>query len=406
MRERGLEAMIVVGPAQHNPPMVYMTGGAHLTSAFLVKPAGHEATLYHHAMEREEAAGTGVKTVDLGNNPVRRLQDLHGLDELRAQAQLFADMLAQTHVRAGRVAVYGQQDSGRALAIFGALRELRPELELVGELEADSMLLQARATKDPGELERIRKMGEITTSVVGYVADFLSSQRASGGVLIDREGQPVRVGAVKRLINLKLAEHGVENPHGVIFAQGRSAGIPHSSGNADDELRLGETIVFDIYPREPGGGYYYDFTRTWCLGHAPDPVLELFEDVRAVYEQMMTELALETNGRVYQRRACELFEARGHPTIGSQPETLDGYVHGLGHGLGLQIHERPSLSVRAAERDVLLPGVVVTIEPGLYYPDRGMGVRLEDTVAAHADGTFEVLAPYPLDLVLPVKNAQ
>ena len=91
-------------------------------------------------------------------------------------------------------------------------------------------------------------------------------------MLIGRDGEPVTIGQVKGLINLWLAERGAENPEGTIFAIGRDAAVPHSSGNPSDILRLGQTIVFDIYPCEAGGGYFYDFTRTWCLGYAPDDV--------------------------------------------------------------------------------------------------------------------------------------
>jgi Xaa-Pro aminopeptidase len=76
------------------------------------------------------------------------------------------------------------------------------------------------------------------------------------------------IGDVKRKINLWLAERDAVPSEGFIFAQGRDAGIPHSQGNPDDMLRLGQTIIFDIYPQERGGGYFYDFTRTWSLGYA------------------------------------------------------------------------------------------------------------------------------------------
>jgi Xaa-Pro aminopeptidase len=167
---------------------------------------------------------------------------------------------------------------------------------------------------------------------------------------------------------------------------------------------LGQTIVFDIFPCEAGGGYYYDFTRTWCLGYAPDPAQALYEDVLSVYRQIMSELKAGELCRTYQLRTCELFEAQGHPTIKSNPETEDGYVHSLGHGVGLNLHERPWFSYRANNEDRLEPGSVVTIEPGLYYPERCLGVRLEDTVWVRPDGQMEILADFPLDLVLPVKK--
>ncbi|MPN50877.1 Aminopeptidase YpdF [bioreactor metagenome] len=79
-------------------------------------------------------------------------------------------------------------------------------------------------------------------------------------------------------------------------------------------------------------------------------------------------------------------------------------MHSLGHGVGLNIHEKPfSSTFNPSPNDILAPGAVFTLEPGLYYPEKGMGVRIEDTLVAKADGSFEILADFPKDLILPVK---
>ena len=96
--------------------------------------------------------------------------------------------------------------------------------------------------------------------------------------MVKPNGDPLTIRDVKQRINLWLSERGAENPEDTIFAIGRDAGVPHSSGNPMTSLRLGQTIVFDIYPCEAGGGYFYDFTRTWCLGYAPDEVHCIIRD--------------------------------------------------------------------------------------------------------------------------------
>jgi Xaa-Pro aminopeptidase len=224
-------------------------------------------------------------------------------------------------------------------------------------------------------------------------------------VLVKSDGLPLTIGEVKDKINLWLAERGAENPEGTIFALGHDAGVPHSTGDRDEALRLGETIIFDIFPCEAGGGYFYDFTRTWCLGYAPDEVAAVHQDVSDVYQQVMAELELGSQFKRYQKLTCDLFESRGHPTILKTPGTQEGYVHGLGHGVGLQVHERPFSRVTGDDGNRLDADTVFTIEPGLYYPERGMGVRLEDTVWMRPDGVAEVLSEYSHDLVLPVKSA-
>jgi Xaa-Pro aminopeptidase len=265
-----------------------------------------------------------------------------------------------------------------------------------------TLLLEAMLTKDEPEAARIRQMGQITTSVVGQVQEFLASQKAKGDVLVNAEGQPVTIGDVKRRINLWLAERGAENPEGTIFAQGYDSAIPHSTGTDGDALRLGQTIVFDIFPCEAGGGYFYDFTRTWSLGYATDEALALYEDVLEAYQLTMRTLKVNAPFKDYQRQVCEFFEARGHPSVKSTPTTQEGYVHSVGHGLGLHVHECPFSGLTATDRDILAPGAVFTVEPGLYYPSRQLGVRLEDSVWMRPDGTPEILADYPLDLVIPL----
>jgi Xaa-Pro aminopeptidase len=383
--------------------MVYLTGGGHMTSADLIVPSGGEPVLFCNPMERDEAAATGLKTKSLAAYDWKALLKEAGDDINLAIALRYQQMFTDLGVTSGKVAVYGKGEVGQNFAVFSALQGLMPEIEIVGESARESTMLEAMATKEDVEIDRIREMGKLTTEVVGNVADFLTSHKVVDETLVKKDGQPLTIGEVKRKINLWLAERGAENPHGTIFAIGRDAGVPHSTGNADDPLVLGKTIVFDIFPCEAGGGYHYDFTRTWCLGYAPDEALALYEDVLEVYQSLMDELVVEAPFKDYQARTCELFEFQGHPTLKNDPKIEEGYVHSVGHGLGLHVHESPWSGTGATEKDLLSPGVVATIEPGLYYPSKGMGCRLEDTIAVTHERKIEVLAPFSLDLVLPMK---
>ena len=403
MQENDLDGLLVVGPGQHNPAMVYLTGGAHLTGADLIFKRDGKGLLFHGPMERDEAAKSGLETRSYSNYPLAGLLKEANGDRMLAALLRYKHMFEDAGLTQGRVALFGVAEMANVFPMITGLQELLPGLVFTGDLEG-KVIKKAMSTKEPAEVERIRRMGQVTTGVVGQVADYLSSQRAKDGVLVKADGEPVTIGEVKGLINRWLAERGAENPEGTIFAIGRDAGVPHSSGNAGDLLRLGQTIVFDIFPCEEGGGYFYDFTRSWCLGYAPDEALKLYEQVKEVFQTLMGELKMGDDFSVYQRRTCELFEAQGHKSVLNTPETEEGYVHSVGHGLGLHVHERPFSRMVGAQEDLLNPGTVMTIEPGLYYPERGMGVRLEDTVWVRPDGVMEVLAPYPLDFVLPVKG--
>ena len=404
MQENDLDAILITGPAQHNPAMVYLTGGGHLTNADLIKKQGEDAVLFYNPMERDEAAKSGLKTKNLAEYKFNDLLDQVGGDYLKAIVRRYQVMLTELGITSGRVALYGRSEIGTNYAIFSVLQQEMPGLNLVGEIN-NSVLMQARMTKDDTEINRIRRMGQITTQVVGQVADFITSQKVKNGILLKANGEPLTIRDVKSRINLWLSERGAENPEDTIFAIGRDAGVPHSSGSAGDLIRLGQTIVFDIYPCEAGGGYYYDFTRTWCLGYAPDEVMALYENVYSVYNNVTSTLKVGTTFKQYQQLTCELFESQGHPTIRKNPQLQTGYVHSLGHGIGLNIHERPWSGINADDKDCLVPGAVFTIEPGLYYPEKGMGVRLENSLWVRPDGQMEVLADYPMDLVLPIKGS-
>lgn len=401
MKDAELDALLVRGPAQHNPPMTYFTGLQHLSSAYLIKKIDQEPVLYCQNMEREEAAATGLKTFSTSDYSYSELIKEAGGDDNRATALMLARIFEEHQVR-GRIGVYGKLASEVIWGSYKALEEVYPEVDILAESPLTSVLAEARKTKDEDEVDRIRAMGMTTAAVVADVAGFLTSHAASDGVLVDREGQPVTIGQLKKKIDLWLAMRGAENPKGVIFAPGRDAGIPHSAGQDDQPIPIGQPIVFDIFPCEAGGGYFYDFTRTWCLGYATDQVQQLYDDVLDVYHKVYATLETDRPCREYQIKTCELFEAKGHPTVFSDESITRGYVHSLAHGLGLEVHEAPWFHHNETNQSMLRAGSVITVEPGLYYPEQGMGVRIEDTVWMRPDGTPETLVEFPKDLVLKV----
>jgi Xaa-Pro aminopeptidase len=326
-------------------------------------------------------------------------------DSSLALAMRFQKVLEGFDLIRGRVGIYGHVDFSSAFGMMMKLQSLVPDVEFVGEAEMDSIFLKAMETKDESEVERIRKMGKITTEIVRRVQNLLTnSDVRNDEVLLKEDGSPLTVGDVKSKIELWLAELGAENPEGTIFAIGHDAGVPHSTGNPTDFMRLGQTIVFDIFPCERGGGYFYDFTRTWSLGYAMPEAQELYDQVYEIYNKLADNFDLNVPFKDYQRMTCEYFESKGHASLLNSKAPLNGYVHSLGHGVGLNIHERPSSHLTVGDDHRLASGVIITSEPGLYYPEKGMGVRIEDTIWVRPDGKMEILAEYPYDFVLPMKN--
>jgi Xaa-Pro aminopeptidase len=406
MAERGYAALLAMGGTAHNPPMYYLANGAKVTErTVLVKKQGQEPVLFVSSMERVEAQRSGLRVVDQATARLHEQIKVAGGNQLQGTARWIGTMLREAGVESGTVAAYGAQDLGAGYELMTALSELHPQLNFVGEFD-DTVLEAAMVTKGPEEIRRIRAVGKKTMRVVAGTEEFLTSHRARSGYLVKKDGTRLTIGDVKRRIRQMLTDENLADPDdGTIFAIGHDAGVPHSRGNERDPLKLGQTIVYDIFPAEPGGGYYFDFTRTWCLGYAPPEVEQAYEDVLATFKAVMKALRPGELARSYQALTCQLLEARGHPTIGSDPTTTSGYVHGLAHGVGLNIHEPPHFSDMPGNEARLEPGMVITVEPGVYYPERGYGVRIEDCVWLNpANLKFETLATYRKDLVIPVKG--
>ncbi len=168
---------------------------------------------------------------------------------------------------------------------------------------------------------------------------------------------------------------------GTICAPGRQGADPHQTGFG--EIHAHEPIVLDIFPRSKRNGYHGDLTRTLVKGKASECVHQAFEAVQNAQKNAMDALRPGVSGKDIHQQVVDLFKARGFETVTGGGVTPRGFFHSTGHGLGLEVHEAPSLSPR--NKDPLQPGHVVTIEPGLYYPEWG-GIRLEDVAVLTNNG--------------------
>ena len=404
MAERNLDAIVVEGPdgfASANPDFAYFVNGEHLTGVVL-KKRGEPAMVVYGVMERQQAERTGLVMISRDRWNIREIREQFP-DNFSAQVEYRRRMFVDLGI-GGRVGIYGTVRAGQYFAVTMALAQQIPGLEIVAEFEND-LVSAARLTKDPEEIERMRRVGRKTCEVVQAAVDFIRAGHADGAIVVDAGGAPITIGRVREMIGREAAARELEMPEGTIFAQGSDAGLPHARGEDAEPLRLGQSIVFDIYPREAGGGYYHDMTRTFAIGYAPPELQRVYDDVRGAFERVVSELEAGAPTRVYQEMACAYFEERGYATIGSVYPLEEGYIHGLGHGLGLEIHEDLRMATIGDRGDILVPGAVFTVEPGLYYPSKGYGVRLEDTYYCTPDGQFESLSPFPKQLVISFDGA-
>lgn len=402
MRERDLDAIIVAGGEEFNAARYYLSNGAQITHGAIFKRRGQAALLVCSGMEVEEALKSGleVKTdVELGFYD--RYEETEG-DGLRATALHWFDVLAHIGLRGGRVGLYGAWQINKTIALYERLRADLPAYEFVAEAK-NTLIEAAMLTKDADEIARIRSVAERTNAVMALAWDKIASLTPQAAQLVDESGQPVTIGAIKDLVRRELMARGLEDTN-MIFAQGRDAGYPHSRGEADEPLRLGQTIVFDLFPRELGGGYHHDMTRTWCIGYAPADVQRDYDTVMEAFDIALENYGLNKPTHLMQAAVQDHFEANGHSTSRSDRESMNGYTHSLGHGVGIEIHERPSIS-HLRQDDVFQVGNVLTIEPGVYYPERGYGIRVEDLLIIDESGQLVSLTPFRKDLVIPLERA-
>ncbi len=400
MAERNLDALLVLGDSTGNPVMNYLTSGAHLERALLVKRRGAPLTLIHGGMERDTAAATGLRLVDRDAtyDAMRYLREHEG-NQLAAQVAYLADVIRNEALH-GQLGVYGVYDAGAAMTMLNLLQDRLTDTELVGEF-GDSLFSLARETKDDAEIAQMAEAGRLTGLVVGDVQEFIRSHAVRGDLVVKTDGEPLTIGDVKAFLRTRILRYGMSENGDTIFAQGREAGVPHNRGTESVALRLGQAIVFDIFPRIESS-YFHDMTRTWSLGYATDELLAAYVQVKEIFDRAMGAVKVGLPCRDLQAMTLDYFEAKGHPTARTNPGGHDGYVHSLGHGVGLDIHEGPRLSIATGNTTLLSPGHVVSIEPGLYYPDRGYGVRVEDTVALQENGSVLNLTHFPYDLIVPM----
>jgi Xaa-Pro aminopeptidase len=182
---------------------------------------------------------------------------------------------------------------------------------------------------------------------------------------------PLTSEKLRSIINTAVLQSGGVASH-TIVAGGRQACDPHEEGHG--LLRAHEPIVIDVFPRSQRTGYFGDISRTVIKGRAPEPLRKLYHTVERAQELAFEQLRAKTSGQAVHQAVQEFFKQEGYSTRRNHGP-LRGFFHGTGHGIGLDLHEAPRLSALSTDR--LAAGHVVTIEPGLYYPELG-AVRLED----------------------------
>ncbi len=396
MRERGLAGLVIFANDRFSPALYYVTG-QRLHKAVYFRGANGQAYLIHDPMERDQAELAGCEHAPFSQHGWNRIIE-EETGSAASHGRLIGESLS-TLGMSGPVAFYGEVDAGYGWQMIQRIRQIAPSVDV--DTSHPDVLTLARATKDPDEIDAIRRTSVGNVAALNRVVDFLRTVKRDGDHFRAGGKGHVKLGDLRRLIHQTFMDHQLAEDGASIVSQGRDAGVPHNTGNDDDLLTAGAPLLIDIFPVEGAGGYHSDMTRTYCLGPAPDELKKTYAQVREAFDIAMGEMKVGASCRGYQDRVCDVFEKFGHATPRSKPGTQEGYVHGLGHGIGLAVHEAPSLGGPASNTTTLQPGHAITVEPGLYYPERGIGVRIEDLIVMGADGTYENMtaaAPYDLEI--------
>ena len=258
------------------------------------------------------------------------------------------------------------------------------------EVDAGGVLLPQRQIKTADELKSLRKANRASAAGFREVAKTLAEAKVSKGVLM-HQGQVLTSERLRKMINHACLEHEAMAMN-TIVASGDQACDSHCLGHGP--IRAGDLIVVDIYPQRMEDGYWGDMTRTYLKGRASDAQRRLVRTVKKAHQMAIGMIKPGVSGGRVHQAVENFFTQQGYETRkGAKPV---GFPHALGHGVGLEIHEQPIMRAGASFR--FRKGMVMAVEPGLYYPGLG-GARIEDCVDVISGGCEKISsAPYQWEI--------
>jgi Xaa-Pro aminopeptidase len=240
-----------------------------------------------------------------------------------------------------------------------------------------------REIKTEEEIREIAKAQRAAEEALRAAITMIRQSRISSAGMLLSGGTRLTAEAVKKRMAIATLQHGCTASH-TIVACGESGCDPHDEGSGP--LRAHQPIILDVFPRSQASGYWGDITRTVVRGRASDRLKSLFQTVLKGQFVALEKIRPGITGREVHLAVLEYFNRKEYET-GLRNGRMQGFFHGTGHGVGLEIHEAPRLS--PSSKEPLKSGHLVTVEPGLYYPGTG-GVRIEDLVLVTPTGNHNL----------------
>ncbi len=338
--------------------------------------------------------GTSPKTHSTGlrGHTVMVMSDLE-VDRARAQAKvsevLSYSKLAQ-QARQGGKTEPTMMDVVDELLKSHSIKQLEVPLDF-GVAYADALrkrgyeitpkpdpFFPERMVKSEEEIALLTQSLRVTEDALASAIELIANSEVKSDGTLWIGGKPLTVELLRKAMHLTMMERDCVAQH-TIVAPGVQAVDPHNAGSGP--LKANEPIVMDVFPQHATSRYFADITRTVVKGKASEKAQRMFSAVKEGQEIAYRMIKDGVDGSAVHKAIMDYFDSLGFQT-GEQNGRMQGFFHGTGHGVGLEIHEPPRVS---AKPDVLKAGMVVTVEPGLYYLDAG-GIRVEDMVVVTKDG--------------------
>lgn len=338
--------------------------GVDISEPFILLDTGKKRTIVVSALEFEDVRKKSKHEVVLMNEYYFALKDKKG----SGLALIAAALLKEKRIKKiimSHTSYASVVDTLREQEITVTLGELYPQ----------------RIIKTKEEISHIKKARNATIKALKHVIEIITKSDVQNGNLYF-EGKKLRCEDLKTQARLLLLSLGYESTE-IIISHSKQTGIPHHRG--EGMIREGEPIVLDFFPRNIASGYWFDMTRTIVKGEATSEFTSLWNAVKKAQRMALAKVKAGVKVATIHKEVENVFSQLTYETKGQE-----GFIHSTGHGVGLEIHEAPHIGAKSKE--ILRAGMVITIEPGLYY--RYGGARIEDTILVTKTG-YEDLTKFP-----------
>jgi Xaa-Pro aminopeptidase len=372
LAEKGAGALLLVSESFKDANMYYLTKLYAPDPFILIKKTDQPPTILVHPMEFPRAKEESIVKDVRSYAEYDFFNIVRSVKEPTTGFLKFIATVAEKEI--GKKPLIAVPQSFQAL-LFDYLRDrgfkVKPFFDIVEK---------ARETKDPDEIKEMTLVQRATERATSKVIDEIANtKKEPNGTLttnVNGRRQPLTVGRIKAFMGHVFIDENMVSEE-IIVSCGSKSAIPHYFGEPGDKLKANQPIIMDIFPVSLRKRYGTDMTRTVVKGKASKKLKNMYETVLEARGAVLGALHAGVLGSDMYNLVCDVFEKAGYDTTRGGKQIEKGFTHGLGHGVGLSVHEGPGMG--ETYKFPLKEHAVVTVEPGLYDPKIG-GVRIEDIV--------------------------